>query len=132
MNIKKYARGYIYVDNTESCRLTEKQFRTLMNIKTQEKEILKNLSKNMKVSTSSLCIMLNKMTDEGLVHRETDIKDRRNTFYSLTRKGRELLDNEVEIRLSLLNKQIDKLSDEKKQKLYMCMTGIEEIIEELK
>lgn len=75
-------------------KLTSKQFFTLEQVKKYDKIELKNLSKDLYVSTSSLCILLNKMVELGYVFREEDEKDRRNTFYGLTEEGKEVLKSE--------------------------------------
>ncbi len=77
-------------------KLTEQQFITLFILNKNKKITLKKLSTYICVSTSSLCIMLTKMIKEGLVYREVDQRDRRNTFYSLTDKGINLIDKEIE------------------------------------
>lgn len=51
-------------------KLTSKQFFTLQQISKYEKIELKNLSKDLYVSTSSLCILLNKMVAAGYVFRK--------------------------------------------------------------
>lgn len=131
MKIRKFGRMYSNTNKFDNCKLTEQQFRTFMCLKKLNKCTLKELSKSLKVSTSSLCIMLGKMYEEGYVDRETDIKDRRNTFYYLTEEGQKFLCDEIERRLGLLDKQIDKLTNEKKERLYSCVKEVEEIIEEL-
>ena len=75
-------------------KFTSKQFFTLEQLKKYDKIELKNLSKDLYVSTSSLCILLNKMVELGYVFREEDEKDRRNTFYGLTEEGKEVLKSE--------------------------------------
>lgn len=77
-------------------KFTSKQFFTLEQLKKYEKIELKNLSKDLYVSTSSLCILLNKLVDSGYVFREDDLKDRRNTFYGITESGKEILKEEEE------------------------------------
>lgn len=75
-------------------KLTTKQFFTLEQVSKYDKIKLKDLSKDMYVSTSSLCILLNKMVEQGYAFREEDEKDRRNTFYGLTEEGKEVLELE--------------------------------------
>nr|WP_314277078.1 MarR family transcriptional regulator [uncultured Peptostreptococcus sp.] len=77
-------------------KLTSKQFFTLQQISKYEKIELKNLSKDLYVSTSSLCILLNKMVSSGYVFREEDPRDRRNTFYGITSEGINVLKEEEE------------------------------------
>ena len=56
---------------------------------------LKNLSKELNVSTSSLCILLNKLVDQNYVYREEDRRDRRNTFYGITEIGEKIINDEM-------------------------------------
>ena len=66
---------------------TERQFFVMIKIYKYKKIELKNLSKELNVSTSSLCILLNKMVEQGYVYRKEDSRDRRNTFYGITDFG---------------------------------------------
>lgn len=130
MKIKKYIKMHI-MEKGESC-ITEQQFRTLLSLKNMGKSALKELSKNVHVSTSSLCTMLNKLVDKGYVSREIDIKDRRNTYYILTPTGQLFLNNELEKRLDLIESKIDKLDESKKKKFLVCIKELEDILEEIK
>ena len=82
---------------------------------------LKNLSKVLHVSTSSLCILLNKLVEQGYVYREEDKKDRRNTFYGITEKGREVLEIEKADILNLINKKVELIDEEKREDLYKAL-----------
>lgn len=133
MKLKKYIKTSINdANNKQVFTLTQAQFGVLLQLGCLKKCTLKDLSKKIKVSNSSLCIMLNKMSEEGLVKRETDPKDRRNTFYSLTDKGNKLLNDEQERILSYLDSRIKNLSEDRKIKLFECLKDMSEIIEELK
>ncbi len=81
------------------------------------------------MSTSSLCIMLTRMMEEELVYREVDERDRRNTFYSLTEKGINLIDKEIKGKVDNIEEKIMNLSLEQKEKLYEAIKDIEEIID---
>ena len=67
--------------NIENKTLTERQFFVLLKIYKYKKMELKNLSKELNVSTSSLCILLNKLVDQNYVYRKEDSRDRRNTYF---------------------------------------------------
>ena len=103
--------------------LTEKQFFAL-----SDKMELKNLSTQLHVSTSSLCILLNKLVEKKYVYREEDKRDRRNTFYGITKEGLEVFDEQVMKFVDVIDEKIDKLSMEDKHKLLICMNDIGEII----
>ncbi|EPY6468375.1 MarR family winged helix-turn-helix transcriptional regulator [Clostridium sporogenes] len=110
-------------------KLTEQQFITLFILNKNKKITLKKLSTYICVSTSSLCIMLTRMIKEGLVYREVDQRDRRNTFYSLTDKGINLIDKEIEGKVHNMEEKIMDLSLIQKRKLYNAIKDIEEIID---
>ncbi|SUY65160.1 MarR family transcriptional regulator [Clostridium sporogenes] len=73
--------------------------------------------------------MLTRMIKEGLVYREVDQRDRRNTFYSLTDKGINLIDKEIEGKVHNMEEKIMDLSLIQKKKLYNAIKDIEEIID---
>ncbi|MGO5065735.1 MarR family transcriptional regulator [Clostridium sporogenes] len=110
-------------------KLTEQQFITLFILNKNKKITLKKLSTYICVSTSSLCIMLTRMMEKGLVYREVDERDRRNTFYSLTEKGINLIDKEIEGKVHNMKEKIIDLSSIQKEKLYNAIKDIEEIID---
>ena len=92
--------------------LTERQFFALTSINKYNKIELKNLSKDLYVSTSSLCILLNKLVEKGYVYREENQKDRRNTFYGITEQGKLVLKSEVEEVVEIINKKLKNLNNE--------------------
>lgn len=92
--------------------LTERQFFALTSINKHNKIELKNLSKDLYVSTSSLCILLNKLVEKGYVYREENQKDRRNTFYGITEQGKLVLKSEVEEVVEIINKKLKILNNE--------------------
>lgn len=127
ITMKKQTREYLNLNFT--LKLTEQQFVTLFILKKNKKITLKKLSTYICVSTSSLCIMLTKMMEEELVYREVDERDRRNTFYSLTGKGINLIDKEIKGKVDNIEEKIMNLSLEQKEKLYKAIKDIEEIID---
>ncbi|AVQ37588.1 MarR family transcriptional regulator [Clostridium botulinum] len=127
ITMKKQTREYLNLNFT--LKLTEQQFVTLFILKKNKKITLKKLSTYICVSTSSLCIMLTRMMEEELVYREVDERDRRNTFYSLTGKGINLIDKEIKGKVDNIEEKIMNLSLEQKEKLYGAIKDIEEIID---
>ncbi|MBU5300847.1 MarR family transcriptional regulator [Clostridium sporogenes] len=127
ITMKKQTREYLNLNFT--LKLTEQQFVTLFILKKNKKITLKKLSTYICVSTSSLCIMLTRMMEEDLVYREVDERDRRNTFYSLTEKGINLIDKEIKGKVDNIEEKIMNLSLEQKEKLYEAIKDIEEIID---
>ena len=121
-NIDRYKKGKI---------LTKKQFFTLVEIQKREKIELKNLSKELYVSTSSLCILLNKLVELGYVYREEDSRDRRNTFYGITEEGEVVVNNEIEKFKKIVNNKIDKLDSQRKKELKESLQKTIDIMKEI-
>lgn len=116
ITMKKQTKEYLNLNST--LKLTEQQFVTLFILKKNKKITLKKLSTYICVSTSSLCIMLTRMMEEELVYREVDERDRRNTFYSLTEKGINLIDKEIKGKVDNIEEKIMNLSLGQKEKLH--------------
>lgn len=112
-------------------KFTTKQFFTLEQMKKYDKIELKNLSKDLYVSTSSLCILLNKLVDCEYVFREEDPKDRRNTFYGLTEMGRQALAEEEDRISSVLAKNMKGFDDKFKKNLEKSLTVLIKAAEKL-
>ncbi|RDY24764.1 MarR family transcriptional regulator [Romboutsia maritimum] len=111
--------------------LTERQFFALISMREFKKIELKNLSKKLYVSTSSLCILLNKLVDQNYVYREEDSRDRRNTFYGITEYGEEVLKIEINKLVEILSSRIEVLNEEDKQIMYDSLKNIEPIMAKL-
>ncbi|CEO09420.1 MarR family transcriptional regulator [[Clostridium] sordellii] len=111
--------------------LTKKQFFTLVEIQKLGKIELKNLSRELYVSTSSLCILLNKLVELGYVYREEDASDRRNTFYGITTEGEEVANQEIEKFMQIINDKLDKLDLIKKKELEQSLQKTIDIMKEL-
>ncbi|WP_250675952.1 MarR family winged helix-turn-helix transcriptional regulator [Paraclostridium ghonii] len=121
-NTDRYKKGKV---------LTKKQFFTLVEIQKREKIELKNLSKELYVSTSSLCILLNKLVELGYVYREEDSKDRRNTFYGITEEGKVVVNTEIDKFMKIINDKIDKLELQKKKELEESLQKTIDIMKEI-
>lgn len=112
-------------------KFTTKQFFTLEQLKKYEKIELKNLSKELYVSTSSLCILLNKLVDYGYVFREEDPRDRRNTFYGLTESGLEALKEEEDRITSVLVSHMNNFDEKFKKNLEKSLMVLIKAVEKL-
>ena len=128
-------RNLIKIANTERYNigkvLTEKQFFVLLRLQDCKKIELKNLSKDLHVSTSSLCILLNKLVEKEYVFREEDSRDRRNTFYGITEKGNEVMNGEVEQFVEISGNKLNELSQEDKDTLSVSLLNVSNIMNKL-
>ena len=107
--------------------LTERQFFVLLKIYNCKKMELKNLSKELNVSTSSLCILLNKLVDQNYVYREEDRRDRRNTFYGITEIGEKIINDEMKQISSILESKFMMLSVEERKIMIESLQNIKRI-----
>jgi DNA-binding MarR family transcriptional regulator len=82
--------------------MSEERFRTLLTLKYYGKGYLKTLAMHDGLSSSALCIMLNRMVEEGCAARSEDPDDRRNVSYELTGSGVARLNAEIERRTELV------------------------------
>lgn len=120
----------IVSERNESRILTERQFFALKKMAELDKMELKNLSKILHVSTSSLCILLNKLVEQGYVYREEDKKDRRNTFYGITEKGREVLEIEKADVLNVIKRKVELIDEDKREDLYKALDLVFDILKD--
>lgn len=111
----------------DSNLLTQRQFFVLLKIYKHKKMELKNLSKELNVSTSSLCILLNKLVDQGYVYRKEDTRDRRNTFYGITEFGEEIINDEMEKISSIIEVKLNKLDVEDRKIMIESLQNIKNI-----
>lgn len=107
--------------------LTERQFFVLLKIYNCKKMELKNLSKELNVSTSSLCILLNKLVDQNYVYREEDRRDRRNTFYGITEIGEKIINDEMKQISSILESKFMMLSVDERKIMIESLQNIKRI-----
>lgn len=125
-------RNLIKIANTERYNvdkvLTEKQFFALITLNEFKKIELKNLSKELHVSTSSLCILLNKLVEKQYVYREEDSRDRRNTFYGITEKGESIINSEIEKFVSIASSKVNELSQDDKDTLTESLKNVSNMV----
>ena len=107
--------------------LTERQFFVLLKIYNCKKMELKNLSRELNVSTSSLCILLNKLVDQNYVYREEDRRDRRNTFYGITEIGEKIINDEMKQISSILESKFMMLSVDERKIMIESLQNIKRI-----
>jgi DNA-binding MarR family transcriptional regulator len=78
---------------------------------------LGELAEELGVSSSSLCIMMNRLEEGGTIRRHADPKDRRRVYYALTAGGKEHLEKERGIRLSALAEGLSRWPEDKQAEI---------------
>jgi len=89
--------------------MSEERFRTLLTLRFYGKGYLRTLAAHDGLSSSALCIMLNRMVEEGLAARAEDPEDRRNVNYELTPGGGARLDAELERRAEVVGAALGRM-----------------------
>ncbi len=88
MNIR-----YVMMKEFDSSPVTLHQLFMIKSIKDNPKMNLTGLSEHLNLSKSSVCLMTNKLVDEGYILRKENPKDRRNIYLITSPKGEEVLED---------------------------------------
>jgi DNA-binding MarR family transcriptional regulator len=130
ISLKRTFRSY--VGCTEGC-LSEERFRCLYRLAESPANgtgaTLSALSERMRISSSSLCIMLGKLEEEGLVERERDLVDRRKVRYRISEPGRQKLREDRNQRLLMLSEKFSTLDEGEREKLIHAIEDLEGVLE---
>lgn len=111
--------------------LTEERFRTLHFLSEGGDAGLTELSGRIRISPSSLCIMLGKLEEEGLVARVREGADRRRVLYRCTEAGSAALSRDKERRLGLLAARFEALDSGRRDRLARAMDELADVLQAL-
>ncbi|MDR2412985.1 MAG: MarR family transcriptional regulator [Rickettsiales bacterium] len=92
---------------------------------------LKDIACREAVSAASLCAMFRKLEKDGLVSRDTDKEDRRNTWYSITPKGAEFAGKAMESFREYIEALFGDVSREDEAKLTQSLRNINKILKNM-
>jgi DNA-binding MarR family transcriptional regulator len=112
--------------------MSEERFRTLVTLRYYGKGYLRTLAAHDGLSSSALCIMLNRMVDEGLAARTEDPDDRRNVSYELTAAGAARLESEFGRRAELVRAGLAHMGDAEKVRFARAIETVLSGVEKLK
>ncbi|MGA2479645.1 MAG: MarR family winged helix-turn-helix transcriptional regulator [Spirochaetia bacterium] len=111
--------------------VSEERFRTLLTLRYYGKGYLRTLAAHDGLSSSALCIMLNRMVDEGLAARTEDPEDRRNVSYELTAAGTARLEAEFERRTEVVRAGLVRMGEVEKDRfagaIETLLAGVEKL-----
>lgn len=111
--------------------LSEERYRSLLCLLKMEEAGLSELSERLSISASSLCIMLGKLEEEGLVERHRDWADRRHVRYSCTPQGKARLIAAQEELLEQLSRRFKAIPLEKREGFLRALDEIESVLGDL-
>jgi DNA-binding MarR family transcriptional regulator len=93
---------------------------------------LKDIAAREYTPASNLCSVFRVLEQEGLVKRETDNDDRRNTWYSATAKGTKLARKTIDSFRERISELFDEISDEDEKKLTEALRNMNKILNKIK
>lgn len=103
--------------------------RVLMILQLEGRQRLKDLAAKSGISPSALCITFSRMEQEGLVVREVDSTDRRNTYYSVSVAGKEMAAKFLAADKQYLTQILQVLPKEEVIKLQEAIQTVNHILE---
>ncbi len=110
--------------------VSRQKLSTLISLRLAGKSKLKDIAEDTGSSPQSLCIMFNNLEKEGLIKREIDSNDRRNTYYSVSEKGDKMLKIVmVSVKKAIL-KVLDGMNDKDVEEFGKALKTINKIVEE--
>ena len=107
---------------------SRQQLMVLVDLSISGKSKLKEIAHHQCMPTPNLCIMFRKLEGEGLVTRTVDNDDRRNTWYSLTAKGRKVANQFRESVFDMIESFCGSLTADEEKKLTRCFGDINTIL----
>ncbi len=102
---------------TDEFGVSEERFMVLYELELQPNTSLKDLARNLMVSSSSLSIMINSLVEQDLVERVTDPEDRRRVLLKLSSHGEEILGKANDYLIQSFQDYLSRLSPESRREL---------------
>ena len=103
----------------------------LDDLKEAGKAKLKDIAAKTGYSPQNLCILYNGLEKDGLIAREVDSTDRRNTYYFLTDKGLQTLKKNKSKARAAIKELFGRLSDNDLTELKKSLEKVNNIIEKV-
>ncbi len=107
---------------------TRSQMSVLVRLYLGGRALLKDIAYREFTTTPNLCATFKNLEAKGLVLREVDAKDRRNTWYSVTPAGADVARNMIADFENNISTVFAKLSREDEKKLTDAMTTINKVL----
>ena len=108
------------------------QLQILMRLFIGGRARLKDIAKREMMPTSNLCNCFKRLETDGLVSREVDKNDRRNTLYSVTKKGENLANRTMEKFRDNVNELFVNIDKEDEVRFVNALKTTNEILNKVK
>lgn len=110
---------------------TRSQTSVLVRLYLGGRALLKDIAYREFTTTPNLCATFKNLESKGLVLREVDDKDRRNTWYSVTKAGADVAKAMITEFENAIGSVFANLSREDEEKMVEAMTTINKVIEKI-
>lgn len=104
------------------------QISVLVRLYIGGKAMLKDIARREFVTAPNLCASFRKLEKDGLVLRTIDEKDRRNTWYAVTEKGKKLAEQAIETFRNAIEELFANLNKEDEKNLTFALKTINTIL----
>lgn len=118
--------------NSVFFRHPRQQLEILVRLYLGGRSRLKDISARECTPTSNLCATFRILESKGLVRREIDESDRRNTWYSMTAKGEKLAIQTIELFRMRIMEIFSGLNKADEEKLTEALRTINELVNKMK
>ncbi|MDR1976507.1 MAG: MarR family winged helix-turn-helix transcriptional regulator [Campylobacteraceae bacterium] len=108
---------------------SHQRYHILLALGKKGKMRLKDIAAYMGMSSPALCVLFSRMEKEGLVTREIDQNDRRNTYYAISKKGHKAVDEIIEHAREAISKVFAPLNDDETKKVSEALETVNTILE---
>ncbi len=112
--------------NNINITISPGQLRFLATVNEYNSVSQKTLQEEFCVKASSISAVTTKLEAEGFLIRDRDEKDKRNLIVTITKKGKELVENNYNIQKQLSKEFFDVLSNEEQEELLKLLRKLNE------
>ena len=132
MVVLDWLAGLLKTDLSSDIGYPRQHLRTLMRLHLGGKALLKDIAKRDDISPSNLCLILKRLEKDGLVLRQIDDADRRNTWYSLTPAGTKTARRAVDELRALIAELFSNMNKNDEARLTDALRTMNEVLNKIK
>lgn len=118
-------------DGAQLSGFPRQQLSILVRLHAGGRAMLKDIARREYVSAPNLCAVFRKLESDGLVLRNVDENDRRNTWYSVTPRGAEIASASMERFRTAVEQMFSGLSKEDEAELTAALKTMNKIISKM-
>jgi len=126
---RMYTQRILEGSRESSNLLKLSRIKALYAFRDQDSSTMSELAENIGAKLPSMTMMIDNLTEEGLVERARDEQDRRKVIVRLTDKGRQLRQEFLQQRKLIAEQLFAKISREEEQELMRLLGRVCDILE---